>query len=65
MSWLGTHPFRSRAEARAMLPPGACKLCHYWYRCFYGTAYAAIWGGRQCSRCGFRFPGVPTSSRTP
>ncbi len=50
MSWFGTHPAISKEEARQMLPPGACKRCVYYARCF-PEEVLANYRLMQCSRC--------------
>lgn len=56
MSWWGTHPKMSREAARALLPPGACRLCVY--RVQLGMPPPPATGPRPwyCSRCGQERP---------
>lgn len=54
MSWYGSHPSMSRAEAVGRLPPAACRRCVYWFRAAAGSAPDA-WAfdpGPRCGRCG-------------
>jgi hypothetical protein len=47
MSWYGAHPTMSKEAARALLPPGACKLCVYIRRVFH-----VPFDRSKCQRCG-------------
>lgn len=49
MSWWGTHPVITRAEARRLLPPGACRLCVAYVRAFPARVHEAY---VTCTRCG-------------
>jgi len=49
MSWWGSHPVITNAEARALLPPNACKRCVYYARV---NPTSARWLFDQCTRCG-------------
>jgi hypothetical protein len=45
MSWYGTHPTMTKQQAKAALPPGACRLCVYAVRAGRGDR-------GPCLRCG-------------
>lgn len=53
MSWWGTHPVLSREQAKANLPPGACKRCIYWERCQLFIRKPQYYDACRegCSRC--------------
>jgi len=45
MSWYGAHPVLSKADAKALLPVGACKRCVYYFRVHQQRPVC-------CGRCG-------------
>jgi len=52
MSWYGQHSHISKTEMRALLPPGTCKRCVYWFRIAIDTP-AVTWDlADPCPRCG-------------
>lgn len=53
MTWNGAHPAFSKAEARRLLPPGACKVCVYKLRAFLLKPSMSCYFPRDvCDRCG-------------
>jgi hypothetical protein len=46
MSWLGSHPVKSKAEAKQALPLGSCRICIYFFRCDFKKFTRP-----RCSRC--------------
>lgn len=56
MSWLGIHPSVSKAAARAVLTPGACKRTVYLVRCLPNMPGAATDNLPQtCKYCGVTY----------
>ena len=55
MGWHGSHAWRTKAEVKKLLPPGACKQCVYWFRLFIGRS-SDVWFKQYpiCERCGIR-----------
>jgi predicted Zn-ribbon and HTH transcriptional regulator len=61
MSWYGSHPKISIAEARALLPPGACKRCIYWMRVMVGQELRPT----RCPRCNLKIDVSAAKEKAP
>jgi hypothetical protein len=53
MAWWGTHSEFTRQQARAILPPGHCRMCNYWCRfIMHRDSLKYLAPESKCTRCG-------------
>lgn len=52
MSWYGTHGAITKAQAKELAPPRACKWCIYRLRVFIDSRYQRPTDSKPCAACG-------------